>query len=477
MRRSILRSLLLVPLALALGCQQQYDLVIANGRVIDPESGLDAVRNVGVNGTSIAAVSEDSLSGRRTLDAAGHVVSPGFIDLHQHGHAPENYAAHVRDGITTSLELELGVENIDAWYAERSGGQTINYGAAISHPYSRQIAMTGKNEGLTGEALARAATPEEIAKTAALIAQGLEQGAVAVGFGVAYTPGATKEELIEMFKAAAKYGANGHVHMRATPDDFSNIEELLEASKASGAPLHVVHINSSGGERAGRYLEIIAQAQKDGIDITTECYPYNRGSTLIEAHLFDDWETYTDEQFQNYIWVETGETLTRESFGRYRQQGGTIISPPAYTMETVKMLVASPLTMIASDGMWLVNGRAHPRSFGTFSRVLGRYVREEKALTLNDAIAKMTIRPAQRIEKRVPMMQHKGRIKVGADADIVVFNPDTILDRGTFEDPVQAPIGVKYVLVNGTVTVDDGSLAEGAAAGQPVRAPVSAPSQ
>jgi dihydroorotase len=141
-------------------------------------------------------------------------------------------------------------------------------------------------------------------------------------------------------------------------------------------------------------------------------------------------------------------------------------------METVQMLVAHPLTMIASDGMWLVNGRAHPRSFGTFSRVLGRYVREEKALSLNDAIAKMTLRPAQRLERRVPMMQNKGRLKAGADADIVVFNPDTILDRGTFEDPVQPPDGVKYVLVNGTVTVDDSKLADGAAAGQAVRAPL-----
>ena len=469
MRRTLL--LLCLAAAFSLGCQTQYDLVIADGRVIDPESGLDAVRHIGINGTTIAAISETPLAGKRTLDAAGHVVSPGFIDLHQHGQTPENYAAHVRDGITTSLELELGVDNIDAWYAQRAGGQHINYGASISHPFSRQIAMTGSNPGLTGEALSRAATPEEIAKTGELIATGLDQGAVAVGFGVAYSPGATKEELIEMFKVAAKYNASAHVHMRNTPNDFTNIEEVLEASKISGAPLHVVHINSSGGERAAQYLEIIAKAQKEGIDVTTECYPYNRGSTLIEAHLFDDWQTYTDEQFQGYIWVASGEALTRESFGRYHKQGGTIISPPAYSMETVKMVVASPLTMIASDGMWLTNGRAHPRSFGTFSRVLGRYVREEKALSLNDALAKMTIRPAQRLERRVPMMLNKGRLKVGADADIVVFDPDTIIDRGTYEDPVHSPDGIKYALVNGTVAVDEGKLLEGAKAGQPVRAP------
>jgi N-acyl-D-aspartate/D-glutamate deacylase len=472
MRRWIFLVLLAAPLFV--GCQAPYDLVIANGRVIDPESGLDGVRSVGINGSTIAAISEGSLAGKRVLDAAGQVVSPGFIDLHQHGQAPANYAAHVRDGITSSFELELGVENIDSWYAERDGGQIINYGASISHPYSRQIAMTGSNPGLHGDALARAATPEEIEKTGALIAKGLDQGAVAVGFGVAYSPGATKQELIEMFKVAAKYNASCHVHMRSTPDDFSNIEELLEASRISGAPLQVVHINSSGGERAGQYLDIIAKAQKEGIDVTTECYPYNRGSTLIESHPYDNWESYKDDYFQNFIWVETGETLTRESFGRYRKQGGTIISPANYSMETVKMLVASPLTMIASDGMWLLNGRAHPRSFGTFSRVLGRYVREEKALSLNDALAKMTIRPARRLERRAPMMQNKGRIKVGADADIVVFDPDTIIDRGTYEDPAQAPVGIKYVLVNGMVAVAEGELVEGVKGGRAVRAPLGA---
>ncbi len=455
-------------------CSQptQYDLVIANGRVMDPESGLDGIRNIGIQGEAIAEISEEELFGTEVLDATGHVVAPGFIDLHQHGHSPDNYKAQIHDGITTALELEIGVEDIAAWYGEREGKTPVNFGASISHPYSRNLAVLGENPGLEGEALAQPLTPEQLEKLKELITRGLEQGAPAVGFGLAYTPGATNAEVVDMFRIAAEHNANCHVHMRSsTPSGFENVEEVLAASEETGAPLHIVHINSSANTRIPQYLDIIASAQKQGADLTTECYPYNRGSTLIQSHLFNDWRTYTDEEFAGYIWVETGETLTRETFGRYREQGGTIISPEGYSEKNVQTAIASPVTMIASDGMWLDKGRAHPRSFGTFSRILGRYVREKKALTLMDALRKMSLAPAQRLERRAPMMKKKGRLSIGADADIVVFNPDTVIDKATFEDPVQYSEGIRHVFVNGRLTLKDGDLIETATAGKAIKAP------
>jgi len=437
---------------------------------MDPESGLDAVRNLGIQGDTIAAITEDEITGRQTLDAGGHVVTAGFIDLHRHGHSAENYRAQIHDGITSALELEIGVEDIDAFYAEREGKALVNYGASISHPYARNLAMTGQNPGLEGDALTRALAAGQLDKLKEAITRGLDRGAAGIGFGLAYSPGATPDELLEMFRLAARYQATGFVHIRTSRTDASNVEEVVGYARETGAPLHIVHINSSGAKLVSDYLDVIQKARDNGLDVTTECYPYNRGSTFIQSHLFDDWETYPNEQFEQYIWVETGEHLTRELFAKYRKQGGILIQPPSYSMEDVKTAIASPLTIIASDGMWLDQGRAHPRTFGTFSRILGRYVREEKVLSLMDALAKMSLRPAQRLEQRVPLMKNKGRVKVGADADLVVFNPDAVLDNGTFENPAQAPEGIRHVVVNGVAVLREGKLADDRLPGRAIRA-------
>lgn len=468
-------ALLLASSAGSLLGQPLFDLVLRGGTVVDPESSLHAIRDVGILSGRIVAVSEERLEGSRVVDASGLVVAPGFIDLHQHGQSLANYEAQVRDGITTSLELEIGVENVDAWYQDRQGKALVNYGASVSHPYSRQMAMLGRNPGLAGDSLARELTDEEMERLRRRIERGLEQGAVAVGFGLAYTPGAPRDEVVEIFRIAARFEASCHVHMRTDHSTFSNIEEVIDAARETGAQAHVVHINSSARDRVLDYLARIERAQASGVDITTEAYPYNRGSTLIQSHLFNEWQEYTDEELSQFIWVRTGETLTRETFPERRRLGGTIILPPLYAEASVRHAIASPLVMIASDGMWLSGGRAHPRSFGTFSRVLGRFVREEGALTLAEAIRKMTLMPAKRLERRVPSMRNKGRLRPGADADVVVFDPNTVIDKGTYSDPARPPWGIHYVIVNGSIVLENGIVAEDRRPGRAVRAELSYP--
>ena len=227
-------------------------------------------------------------------------------------------------------------------------------------------------------------------------------------------------------------------------------------------------MQSSGGAQTARLLSLIADARAHGVDVTTEMYPYTAGQTRIESALFDGWEQYPDSRFQNYLWPATGERLTRETFAKYRKTGGPIIMF-SNTEDVVRGAAASPLTMIASDGG---QTPTHPRTAGTFSRILGPYVRDSKALTLMDALRKMTLMPAQRLERRVPSMKNKGRIRVGADADLTAFDSQRIADQSTYEQPARGSIGVKYVLVNGVVVVRNGQVEAGGAPGRAVRAPM-----
>jgi N-acyl-D-aspartate/D-glutamate deacylase len=446
---------------------EPYDLVIANGRVLDPESGLDDIRHLGVRGGTIAAISTTPLQGVRVIDAARRVVAPGFIDLHEHGQQEESYRMMVRDGVTSAFELEVGTGDVASWYANREPGQIVNYGVSIGHIPARMKVLGDPGRGLLPAGIGGSGTANEsqLAQMEAILRKGLAEGAVAMGFGSAYTPGAPMSEFERMFRIAAEGGVSAHIHMRG---GLKGLRETIAAAAAAQAPLHIVHVNSSADAEIDGFLAAIETARANGQDVTTEAYPYGAGMTEIQSALFDDWKTWPPDRFALHQLVSTGERLTRASFEKARAAGGTVIIH-GRTEEQTRKAIASPLAMIASDG-FIEHGRGHPRTSGTYAKVLGKYVREDKAVSLMDAVRRMTLEPARRLERHTPAMAKKGRLKVGADADLTIFDPDTVIDRATYEDASIPSAGIPYVVIGGQVIVDGGSVTA-ARPGRAIRAP------
>ena len=270
-----------------------------------------------------------------------------------------------------------------------------------------------------------------------------------------------------MFRAAKAAGVTSFVHTRAF--GIAAIREAISVAKETGASLHIVHIGSSALNDMNDVLPLIDSSRAAGMDLTTEVYPYSAASTLLESAMFNPgWQQNLKIDYGEVEWSATGERLTRETFEKYRKQGGYVVM---YMMKdaNIERAIAHPDIMIATDGIPFVNGKAHPRGAGTFTRVLGYYGREKGLLSMMDALAKMTIMPARRLEAYVPAMRNKGRIAVGADADITVFGAATVLDQATFREPTTPSAGITHVLVNGTFVVRNGELLADARPGKPVR--------
>jgi hypothetical protein len=306
-----------------------------------------------------------------------------------------------------------------------------------------------------------------------LIDRGLADGALGIGFGFNYTPKAMQEELQHVFEVAAKWQRPGFIHMRygshGDPGVAASLHEVIAYAVVTGAPVHVVHIGASSTTNFQTAMAIVESARKRGVDITVESYPYVAGMTRLETAIFDSgFQQRLGLDYKDMLWVATGERLTAETFQKYRQQGG-LVATFTNTEEMIDRNMAHPLVMVASDGI-LDKGLGHPRVAGTYARVLGRYVRERKVLSLTEAIRKMSLMPAQRLETASPAMRNKGRIRQGADADIAIFHPDTVIDRATFEKPNVPSAGVPYVLVQGVVVVDGGNVVEGVHPGKGIKA-------
>jgi len=470
-----LASLLIGMLALpALG--QTYDVVLRNGRVMDPETKLDAIRNVGILDGRIAAIVTGELSGRTVVDATGLVVAPGFIDLHSHGQDAENYRYKAMDGVTTALELEKGVWPVAPWYAEREGKALINFGASSGHIPACMAVMQDSGTWLPRDkVITDTPTAAQQAEILADVEQGLREGGLGIGMGLAYTPRETPADILKVFELAARWKEPIFVHMRApgglTPGVVDSLQEMIADAAITGASVHIVHINSMANKLTPLALQMIHGARDRGLDVTTEAYPYTAGATGIESDVFHPgWQLQLGITYSDLEWVETGERLTEASFNHYRQTGGKVILF-TNTEEMVRRAMADPMVMIASDGT-LTGGKGHPRSAGTYARLLGVYVREQKVLTLMEAIRRASLAPAKRLEAFTPQMKHKGRLQVGADADIDIFDPNTVIDKATYEKPGQYSYGFKYVLVGGQFVVRDGKLDETSLPGKTIRSTV-----
>jgi N-acyl-D-aspartate/D-glutamate deacylase len=457
---------------------QQFDLVLEGGRVIDPETRLDAVRNVGIRNGKIARISTTPLSGRRVIHAAGLVVAPGFIDLHQHAQDLASQRVKAFDGVTTALEMEIGAPDVAQFLNSKQGHSLIHYGTTASHVAARALIFgTPLPDGTilpkSGPATDQPATPEQIEHIQQRLRDQLDAGALGIGMGVAYTPGATRLEVIDIFRVAAERKLPVYTHARSAGriepgSAIEAVEEVIGAAAITGAPLHIVHINSTCLRDSLECISLIQGARARGLDITTEAYPYIAGMTAINSALFNPgWREQLGIDYGDLVLPDTGEHLTKERFDElHNSSKPQWVLVFANTQPIVDAVIPNPLIMIASDGL-----EGHPRNAGTYSRVLAQYVREKKTITLMEALGKMTLMPAQMLERSTEAAHHKGRLQEGADADIVIFDPQTITDRSTFEKPMEPSVGVHYLLVAGTAVIEEGKLVPDVFPGRPLLGP------
>jgi hypothetical protein len=485
-------SLLLMPgLSLA---AESYSLVLSGGRVIDPETGLDAIRHVGISEGKIRAVSEHALAGEEVIDVQGLVVAPGFIDLHTHSPTVLGQDYQLRDGVTTALELEAGSFPSNAYGQLIQARSRMNFGSSAGYLWARVRVKQGVEmvDGTSSpriigwkgivSAIRRLWSDErpgfsarldadERREILELIDADLEAGALGIGLALDYiSEGVDSTELAALFDLAGRRKVPVFVHVRrGRAGDPSGLQEILAEAKRTAAPVHICHVTHNAINNLEFFLEEIRRARAEGVDVTTEMFPYNAGSVFISAAAYErNWQEIFEADYADIEWAATGERLTEETFNEYQQNEPLGQIHNHYIDEAwTRRAIAEPGVMVVSDLLPMesedLNVAPHHNAF---SRVLSRYVREEQLLDLADALARMTLLPARRLENFAPTFKHKGRIQVGADADITVFDENAILDNATYANPYQVADGISHVLVNGVPVLRDGKLEANAYPGE-----------
>ena len=487
----------------------EHDLVLRGARTIDPETSLDEVCDVAIDGSTITAVvvgGSTDLHGARELDLTGLVLAPGFIDVHSHCRDFASRALQVCDGVTTALELEGGEIDVAGAYASVAAeGSPNHYGFSASWALAR-MAVCGIDVSAGLDAfLANINTADwhralSVSETSAMLDSlrgELADGALGIGVLLGYCQESTGAEYLDVALLAADERSVTYTHVReiSRPDSgLFGAAEVVTAALATGAHMHLCHINSTSTRHIDRVHALLERGRAQGLRITTEAYPYGAGCTGIGAAFLAPEKLINAALVPGDIrYLPTGEqvaSVERLIELRTTDPGGLAVidflheTDPAELGFLTRAFLA-PDTAVASDAMPLVvpqsQGNAsagwpiasdvltHPRTAGTFSRILRWYVRELRIVDLAEAIRRSTLVPADILRDIAPEMARKGRVQVGADADLVVFDADTVTDRATYDSPTLTSEGIRYVFVDGTPVVIDGVLNTEARPGRPVR--------
>jgi cytosine/adenosine deaminase-related metal-dependent hydrolase len=486
-----------------------WDIVLRGGRVVDPESGLDAVRDVAVAAGRVAEISSGLPPARAEFDVTGLVVTAGFVDLHSHVNDIPGLRLQALDGVTTALELEAGVTPVAAAYRRAAAeGRPVNYGFATSWALARMEAVAGITPdgrlatfmaNIADPAWQRPAGPAQVAGVLGRLSADLADGALGIGVLLGYAPAASPAEYLRVAALAAEGGVPTFTHSRdlieMVPGGvIDGAEEIVRAAGETGAHMHYCHVNSTSQRHIDRVLGLVGRAQAAGARVTTEAYPYGSGMTAIGATFLAP-ERLGERGLtpSSLTYAPTGERVAGEARLRELRRadpGGLAIiellddNDPG-DRRLLMRYMTFPGAVVASDAMpltwtgpapdpltWPLPATAitHPRSAGTFSRALRLLTRDDGPLSLAQALSKCSLEPARLLAGHVPAMRGKGRLRAGADADIVVFDPATITDRSGYADSTRPSAGIRHVLVNGTFVVRDTGIVTGALPGRPIRA-------
>jgi cytosine/adenosine deaminase-related metal-dependent hydrolase len=499
--KAVYQTLLLALLSLP-AVASDYTLVINNGRVMDPESGLDAIRHLGLKGDTIVAVSEQPLEADNTIDAGGLVVAPGFIDLHTH--SPTQLGQHYQlfDGVTTALELELGMYPVQHYGEEVSDSALINYGASAGYLAMRLLLknglamgspsstpspqgfrgwwtalkfMLGDSSQALSATVAESVDAQERDQLRRMLEEDLDNGALGIGLALDYISEAVDDAELQMiFELAGVRKAPVFIHVRrGINGDPSGLREVLALARANNTPVHICHISHNAMRNIDFFLSEVRQAQQLGVDVTVGVLPYNAGSTTIGAAVFGrDWQTIFNITYEDVEWAATGERFSQAMWEEYRNKypSGVVIHHYLKDEWTTRAL-KEPGSIVVSDliPMNTLEEKVPPHN-GAFSKVLGRYVRERGELELMEALEKMTLLPAQRLQAYAPAFARKGRIQAAMDADLVLFDPTRIIDNATYQNPYQEASGIEYVIVAGELVVRSGEAVAGVTPGRRILA-------